>query len=241
MGNHPKLRFAAIGLDHRHIYDQVKSLLDIGAECAGFWTAEDTIPLKGFMERFPQVPRVDDRHRLLEDPTIQLVTCAAIPRDRAGHALGRVVPALLQPVDAGGLDGFFAARTPQGIRYTRNGNFRISPTGQLVTAEGHPVLSKTGVPVNLEQGVPVEIQPDGTEKPVNGGRVGFFSLEMSAEQLATRIIAERTEIPSSTIRRVSTGVVCAPWPNPGASCRRARPRVARPSWLGRPGTTRATS
>ncbi|MFM8681925.1 MAG: Gfo/Idh/MocA family protein [Alphaproteobacteria bacterium] len=87
MSDHPRLRFAAIGLDHRHIYDQVKSLLDIGAECVGFWTAEDTLPLKGFMERFPHVPRVDDRRRLLEDPTIQLVTCAAIPRDRAGHAI----------------------------------------------------------------------------------------------------------------------------------------------------------
>ena len=38
-------------------------------------------------------------------------------------------------------------------------------------------------------------------KTVDGGIVGFFSLEMSAEQLATRIIAERTGIPSSTIRR----------------------------------------
>jgi replicative DNA helicase len=36
---------------------------------------------------------------------------------------------------------------------------------------------------------------------VNGGIVGFFSLEMSAEQLATRIIAEQTGIPSSHIRR----------------------------------------
>jgi replicative DNA helicase len=36
---------------------------------------------------------------------------------------------------------------------------------------------------------------------VNGGIVGFFSLEMSAEQLATRIISERTGIPSSVIRR----------------------------------------
>jgi replicative DNA helicase len=36
---------------------------------------------------------------------------------------------------------------------------------------------------------------------VNGGRVGFFSLEMSAEQLATRIISEQTEIPSYRIRR----------------------------------------
>jgi replicative DNA helicase len=36
---------------------------------------------------------------------------------------------------------------------------------------------------------------------VNGGIVGFFSLEMSAEQLATRIIAEQTKIPSYRIRR----------------------------------------
>ena len=38
-------------------------------------------------------------------------------------------------------------------------------------------------------------------RPCNGGIVGFFSLEMSAEQLATRIISEQTEIPSYRIRR----------------------------------------
>ena len=43
--------------------------------------------------------------------------------------------------------------------------------------------------------------PTATPKTVNGGIVGFFSLEMSAEQLATRIIAEQSDIPSSTIRR----------------------------------------
>ena len=42
---------------------------------------------------------------------------------------------------------------------------------------------------------------DGTGETVNGGVVGFFSLEMSAEQLATRIIAEQTGIPSNKIRR----------------------------------------
>jgi replicative DNA helicase len=36
---------------------------------------------------------------------------------------------------------------------------------------------------------------------VNGGIVGFFSLEMSAEQLATRIISEQTRLPSYRIRR----------------------------------------
>jgi replicative DNA helicase len=38
-------------------------------------------------------------------------------------------------------------------------------------------------------------------KSVDGGIVGFFSLEMSAEQLATRILSERTGISSSSIRR----------------------------------------
>ena len=46
-----------------------------------------------------------------------------------------------------------------------------------------------------------DVRPDGQIESVNGGIVGFFSLEMSAEQLATRIIAEQTEIPSHRIRR----------------------------------------
>ena len=46
-----------------------------------------------------------------------------------------------------------------------------------------------------------EITPDGHRKTVDGGQVGFFSLEMSAEQLATRILADEAEISSSDIRR----------------------------------------
>src|SRR4029077_6387901 len=46
-----------------------------------------------------------------------------------------------------------------------------------------------------------EVRPDGHITSVNGGIVGMFSLEMSAEQLATRIIADRAEISSSRIRR----------------------------------------
>ena len=43
--------------------------------------------------------------------------------------------------------------------------------------------------------------PTASRETVNGGIVGFFSLEMSAEQLATRIISEQTGIPSNKIRR----------------------------------------
>ncbi|MEZ5723445.1 MAG: DnaB-like helicase C-terminal domain-containing protein, partial [Paracoccaceae bacterium] len=42
---------------------------------------------------------------------------------------------------------------------------------------------------------------DGTEGAVNGGVVGFYSLEMSAEQLAARILSEASEVPSEQIRR----------------------------------------
>lgn len=83
----PPLRFAAVGIDHRHSYDQVASMLDVGAQCVGFWTQGTPKTLEGFVKRFPAIPRVDDRARLLEDPSIELITCAAIPSDRAAHAI----------------------------------------------------------------------------------------------------------------------------------------------------------
>jgi len=42
---------------------------------------------------------------------------------------------------------------------------------------------------------------DGSEGSVNGGVVGFFSLEMSSEQLAARILSEASQVPSENIRR----------------------------------------
>ena len=87
MSSLPKLKFAAIGLDHRHIYDQVTSLLDIGAECVGFWSRDDAMPLQGFMEKCPHIPRVKERAQLLEDESIRLITCAAIPSERADLAI----------------------------------------------------------------------------------------------------------------------------------------------------------
>jgi predicted dehydrogenase len=87
MASPPPIRFAAIGLDHRHIYSQVGRLLELGCECAGYWTEGDPEPLAGFVRRFPQLRRVDDPRRLLEHPDVQLITTAAIPVDRAGIAI----------------------------------------------------------------------------------------------------------------------------------------------------------
>ncbi len=75
----------------------------------------------------------------------------------------------------------------------------------LIIVAGRPGMGKTALATNIAYNVAKawqgEVRPDGHITTVNGGIVGFFSLEMSAEQLATRIIAERTGIPSSTIRR----------------------------------------
>src|SRR5919205_2825803 len=75
----------------------------------------------------------------------------------------------------------------------------------LIILAGRPGMGKTALATNVAYNVARawrgEVQADGHITTVNGGIVGFFSLEMSAEQLATRIIAEQSGIPSSTIRR----------------------------------------
>jgi replicative DNA helicase len=75
----------------------------------------------------------------------------------------------------------------------------------LIILAGRPGMGKTSLATNIAYNVARawrgEVQADGQIATVNGGRVGFFSLEMSAEQLATRILSEQTEISSSKIRR----------------------------------------
>jgi replicative DNA helicase len=75
----------------------------------------------------------------------------------------------------------------------------------LVILAGRPGMGKTALATNIAFHVAHswrgEAQPDGSVKSVDGGIVGFFSLEMSAEQLASRIIAEQAGIPSYKIRR----------------------------------------
>ncbi|WP_420971140.1 replicative DNA helicase [Bradyrhizobium sp. B120] len=80
----------------------------------------------------------------------------------------------------------------------------LQPSDLIVLA-GRPGMGKTSLATNIAYNIArayvPEVQADGTTKAVNGGAVGFFSCEMSGEQLATRILAERTGIPSSHIRR----------------------------------------
>ncbi len=81
------MKFAAIGIDHRHIFGMSANLMAEGAEFAGWWTDGDPESLEGFVKRFPDVPRVADAQTLLDDPAIDLICISCIPRDRARWAI----------------------------------------------------------------------------------------------------------------------------------------------------------
>ncbi|MCD1619203.1 replicative DNA helicase [Salipiger marinus] len=80
----------------------------------------------------------------------------------------------------------------------------LHPSDLLILA-GRPSMGKTSLATNIAFNVAKAykrgLRPDGSEGTVDGGVVGFFSLEMSAEQLAARILSEAAEVPSEQIRR----------------------------------------
>jgi len=75
----------------------------------------------------------------------------------------------------------------------------------LLILAGRPSMGKTSLATNIAFNIARAYRrgalPAGDEGAVDGGVVGFFSLEMSAEQLAARVLSEASEIPSTNIRR----------------------------------------
>jgi len=69
--------------------------------------------------------------------------------------------------------GFFVVQSPNGRFFTRNGNFQVSPQGQLITSEGDPVMGEQGI-IRIVGG-PVNVSPDGTIS-VNGAIAGKMKL-----------------------------------------------------------------
>jgi predicted dehydrogenase len=77
------IRFAVIGMNHNHIYGQVRLLLKAGAELAGYYGAEAGLN-EEFAKTFPQAKPARSEAEILEDPTIDLIASAAIPSERSG-------------------------------------------------------------------------------------------------------------------------------------------------------------
>ena len=75
----------------------------------------------------------------------------------------------------------------------------------LLILAGRPSMGKTALATNIAFNIAKAYKKgklnDGSEGAVDGGVVGFYSLEMSAEQLAARVLSEASEVPSDQIRR----------------------------------------
>jgi predicted dehydrogenase len=81
----PRLRFAAVGLNHNHIYGQVDSVIRGGGELVSFYAKEADLAA-AFAKKYPQAKLARSEKEVLEAPDIKLVVSAAIPNERA--ALG---------------------------------------------------------------------------------------------------------------------------------------------------------
>ena len=145
------------------------------------------------------------------------------PREQIEEAERRLYEIAEQGRYDGGFRTFSAALTTAidmaAKAYERDGKLSGIATGMadldaklgglqssdLVILAGRPGMGKTAlatnVAFNIAKAYQFELRPDGTHATTNGGIVGFFSLEMSSEQLATRIIAEQSGVASYKIRR----------------------------------------
>ena len=75
----------------------------------------------------------------------------------------------------------------------------------LIIIAGRPSMGKTALGTNIAFNAAKKFKKTqdefGKKTTVDGGKVGFFSLEMSTEQLATRILAEQSRISSDKMRK----------------------------------------
>ena len=103
--------------------------------------------------------------------------------------------------------------------YKRDGKIAGVPTGfkdldkklgglhksDLIIIAGRPSMGKTALGTNIAFNCAIKYLEEKDEfqnkKIVDGGKVAFFSLEMSSEQLATRILAEQTKISGDKMRK----------------------------------------
>jgi predicted dehydrogenase len=83
------IRFAAVGLDHAHIFGQISGLLGQGCQLVGIGSdgREGSVAME-VRNRWPDAPWFDDPEVLLEDDQIDLIVTAAVPDRRAPIAVG---------------------------------------------------------------------------------------------------------------------------------------------------------
>jgi flagellar basal-body rod protein FlgF/flagellar basal-body rod protein FlgG len=99
-------------------------------------------------------------------------------------------------------EGFFQVQTPNGLRFTRDGSFRRSQTGQLVTTGGEAVLSSTGQTISVPPGE-ITVGASGVLSAAGGAvaTVGVFTFPAGTQLTAEG--ANRYVAPQGTVAVLS--------------------------------------
>ena len=102
--------------------------------------------------------------------------------------------------------GFFVLQTPAGTRYTRNGHFNRSASGELTASDGSVVLGANDAPIAIPNGK-ISIEPDGSVR-VNGAVAGRLRVADFADRGAlVREQGERFSGPALSEARPGAGLV----------------------------------
>ena len=72
MTDSPGFAFSVIGVNHGHIYGQVRVMLEAGCRLKAFFAPEDDLAAQ-FSEAFPDALRVSDERAILDDAEVKLV------------------------------------------------------------------------------------------------------------------------------------------------------------------------
>ena len=80
-------KLGVIGIDHGHIFGMLGNMKAEGCTCDAYWTDGPAVTEAKFNEVFPEVAKVEDRRRILDDPEIRMILISSVPEDRAGFAI----------------------------------------------------------------------------------------------------------------------------------------------------------
>ncbi len=107
--------------------------------------------------------------------------------------------------------GWFSVQTPDGNRYTRNGNFSLNNQGQLVTMSGLPVLTDGGT-INFAQSeTDISIARDGTISTNQGVKgkllIAIFDNESALKKQGGNLFSASTEPQVSNVVNLAQGML----------------------------------
>ena len=81
------LKLGILGIDHGHIFGMLSNMQARGCTCDRYWTDGPAVTEAKFNAVFPDVEKVADRRRILEDPAVDMILISAVPEDRAALAI----------------------------------------------------------------------------------------------------------------------------------------------------------